>query len=131
MRLANRISGGQLDPKSRRINGDLFKSSVPRRLEDLLNGKAEDNPSADETGDALLYVPIRICQDLTVCRVGQATAPAHLLCDVVGRRSAGPTVRIRKRACCVMNPPDQSPLSSTESVTEWLGMLKAGDDAVG
>ena len=30
-----------------------------------------------------------------------------------------------------MNPPDQSPLSSIESVTEWLGMLKVGDVAVG
>ena len=30
-----------------------------------------------------------------------------------------------------MNPPDASPPSSTESVTEWLGMLKAGDVGLG
>ena len=32
----------------------------------------------------------------TICRVGQAPAPAHHWSDVVGLRSAGPTLRIHK-----------------------------------
>ncbi len=49
-----------------------------------------------------------------VCRVGQATAPAHHLSDVVGLRSAGPTLRVpqfHKLANCgvkrVMPAPQQ------------------------
>ncbi len=38
------------------------------------------------------------CESCAVCRVGQATAPAHHSFDLVGLRSAGPTLQIHKLA---------------------------------
>ena len=41
------------------------------------------------------------------CRVGQVTAPAHHLLDVVGLRSAGPTIHSMWWACAPLVPPDE------------------------
>ena len=65
-----------------------------------------------KTGDVGQFVNLR----RIVCRVGQATAPAHHLSDVVGLRSAGPTLRVpqfHKLANCGVNRVMPAPQQET------------------